>query len=80
MPGREARGQDPVPLPELSSYGFSLRYRGHWGIRLRLTSGQVETTVPPSDLPPIEITLPDRATGLRPGERRRLLLTDDRGP
>lgn len=22
---------DPVPLPTLSEYGFSLRYRGHWG-------------------------------------------------
>ncbi|MFD5911016.1 glycoside hydrolase family 65 protein [Streptomyces massasporeus] len=84
LPGLETRGGalwlDPVPLPELSSYGFSLRYRGHWGIRLRLTSGQVEITVPPSGLPPIEIALPDRATGLRPGETCRLLLTDERGP
>jgi trehalose/maltose hydrolase-like predicted phosphorylase len=24
---------DPVPLPALSEYGFSLRYRGHWGSR-----------------------------------------------
>ncbi|NEE05392.1 hypothetical protein G3M58_02965 [Streptomyces sp. SID7499] len=59
---------------------FSLRYRGHWGIRLRLTSGQVEITVPPSGLPPIEIALPDRTTGMRPGETCRLLLTDDHGP
>ncbi|MFI6807955.1 hypothetical protein ACIBO6_23515 [Streptomyces luteogriseus] len=37
-------------------------------------------TVPPSDLPPIEIALPDRATGIRPGQTRRLLLTDEHGP
>ncbi|MBB6420363.1 glycoside hydrolase family 65 protein [Streptomyces sp. AK010] len=84
LPGLETRGGalwlDPVPLPELSSYGFSLRYRGHWGIRLRLASGQVEITVPQSGLPPIEIALPDRTTGMRPGETCRLLLTDDHGP
>nr|BFD80666.1 hypothetical protein StreXyl84_00670 [Streptomyces sp. Xyl84] len=40
LPGLETRDGavrlDPVPLPELSSYGFRLRYRGHWGVRLRL--------------------------------------------
>lgn len=54
--------------------------RGHRGIRLRLNSGQVEITVPPSGLPPIEIALPDRTTGMWPGETCRLLLTDDHGP
>ncbi|MEV7083519.1 glycosyl hydrolase family 65 protein [Streptomyces sp. NPDC093516] len=70
---------DPVPLPELSSYGFSLAYQGHWGIRLRLTSGQLEISVPPSDLPPIDIELPDRAIGVQAGETARLLLTDGHG-
>ncbi|MEU0216450.1 hypothetical protein ABZ281_15540 [Streptomyces sp. NPDC006265] len=40
----------------------------------------MEITVPPSGLPPIEIARPDRATGIRPGETCRLLLTDERGP
>ncbi|MFI9749732.1 glycoside hydrolase family 65 protein [Streptomyces collinus] len=67
---------DPVPLPELSSYGFSIRYQGHWGIRLRLTSGRLEIAVPPSDLLPIDIQLPDRAVSVQPGETCRLLLPD----
>ena len=67
---------DPVPLPELSSYGVSIAYQGHWGIRLRLTHGQLEIAVPPSDLPPIDVELPDRAIGVQAGETARLLLTD----
>ncbi len=39
---------DPVPLPELSSYGFTIRYQGHWGVRLRLRSGLLEIAVPSS--------------------------------
>ncbi|MEU2266807.1 glycosyl hydrolase family 65 protein [Streptomyces olindensis] len=67
---------DPVPLPELSSYGFSLQYQGHWGVRLRLESGLLEVAVPPSDLPPIDVRLPDRTIGVEPGETSRLLLPD----
>ncbi|MET9762444.1 glycosyl hydrolase family 65 protein [Streptomyces sp. NPDC006372] len=67
---------DPVPLPELSSYGFSIAYQGHWGIRLRLTSGELEITVPPSDLPPIDVELPDRAVGVEPGETATLVVPD----
>ncbi|MFI8891624.1 glycoside hydrolase family 65 protein [Streptomyces paradoxus] len=80
LPGLETRAGslwlDPVPLPELSSYGFSIRYQGHWGIRLRLTSGLLEIAVPPSVLPPIDVELPDRAIGVEPGETCRLVLTD----
>ncbi|MBK3624385.1 glycoside hydrolase family 65 protein [Streptomyces sp. MBT49] len=65
---------DPVPLPELSSYGFSLRYQGHWGVRLRLERGGLRVTVPPSDRSPIDIRLPDRAVRVQPGETRHLLL------
>ena len=65
---------DPVPLPELSSYGFSLRYQGHWGVRLRLEPGRLEVTVPPSDRSPIDIRLPDRAVQVEPGETCRLVL------
>ncbi|MGW7496310.1 glycoside hydrolase family 65 protein [Streptomyces luteogriseus] len=65
---------DPVPLPELSSYGFSLRYQGHWGVRLRLRSGLLEISVPHSDRRPITVCLPDRTVGVEPGETRRLLL------
>ncbi|MEH0548469.1 glycosyl hydrolase family 65 protein [Streptomyces sp. B21-105] len=65
---------DPVPLPELSSYGLSLRYQGHWGVRLRLECGALDVTVPPSDRSPIDIRLPGRAVRVQPGETCHLLL------
>ncbi|MEU2752130.1 glycosyl hydrolase family 65 protein [Streptomyces collinus] len=65
---------DPVPLPELSSYGFSLQYQGHWGVRLRLESGLLEISVPHSDRRPITVRLPDRAVGVEPGGTSRLVL------
>ncbi|MBL1103072.1 glycoside hydrolase family 65 protein [Streptomyces sp. 5-8] len=67
---------DPVPLPELSSYGFTIRYRGHWGVRLRLRSGLLEIDVPASGRSPIGIRLRDRALPVRPGETARLVLPD----
>ncbi|MFI8946414.1 glycoside hydrolase family 65 protein [Streptomyces sp. NPDC053750] len=67
---------DPVPLPELSSYGFAIRYQGHWGVRLRLEHGHLEITVPPSDLPPIDVRLPDRTVLLQPGDSCRLALQE----
>ncbi|MEU6686793.1 glycosyl hydrolase family 65 protein [Streptomyces sp. NPDC046832] len=67
---------DPVPLPELSSYGFSLQYQGHWGVRVRLESGRLEIAVPSSGGPPIDVRLPDRTVCVGPGETSRLLLAD----
>ncbi|MEU0743567.1 glycosyl hydrolase family 65 protein [Streptomyces sp. NPDC006134] len=67
---------DPVPLPELSSYGFSLRYQGDWGVRLRLEHGLLEIAVPSSDPVPIEVRLPDRTVRVRPGDTCRLALPD----
>ncbi|GAA2635957.1 hypothetical protein GCM10010307_32460 [Streptomyces vastus] len=40
---------DPVPLPALSEYGFSLRCRGHRGVRVRLRSGLLGIGVPDSE-------------------------------
>ncbi|MFC8358544.1 glycoside hydrolase family 65 protein [Streptomyces griseorubiginosus] len=67
---------DPVPLPQLSSYGFSLRYRDHWGVRLRLERGRLDVLVPSSDADPIDIRLPDRLVVVEPGENVRLILDD----
>ncbi|MFJ9815094.1 glycoside hydrolase family 65 protein [Streptomyces sp. NPDC101151] len=68
---------DPVPLPELSTYGFALRYHGHWGVRLRLRSGQLEAAIPSSPgRTPIDIRLPDRVVRVGPGERVRMRLPD----
>ncbi len=80
LTGLEARGGglslDPVPLPELSSYGFGIRYRGHWGVRLRLRSGLLEIAVPDSDRSPIDVRLRDRVVPVGPGDTARLVLPD----
>jgi trehalose/maltose hydrolase-like predicted phosphorylase len=68
---------DPVPLPALSEYGFSLRYRGHWGVSVRLQSGQLRIGVPDSEESPIRVVLPDRTVTIAPGETTTLLLSDD---
>lgn len=65
---------DPVPLPELSSYGFSLLYQGNWGVRLRLERGLLEIAVPSSDISAITVRLPDREVSVEPGDRARLVL------
>ncbi len=67
---------NPVPLPELSSFGFSVRYRSHWGVRMRVDCGGLEIAVPPSDRTSIDIRLPGRALRIEPGETRRVPLPD----
>jgi trehalose/maltose hydrolase-like predicted phosphorylase len=67
---------DPVPLPELSSYGFPLRYHGHWGVHVRLRSGLLEIAVPSSDRSPIGLRLWDEVVPVVPGETARLVLPE----
>ncbi|MEG3627708.1 glycoside hydrolase family 65 protein [Streptomyces poriticola] len=80
LPGLETRAGalwlNPVPLPELSSYGFSLRYHGHWGVRLRLEHGRLEIAVPSSNGLPIDVRLPDREVRIQPGDTCRLALPE----
>ena len=67
---------DPVPLPELSEYGFAIRYRGHRDIRMRLAPGRLTVSVPESDADPIDIALPGRTVTVAPGESCALTLPD----
>ncbi|ELS50649.1 glycoside hydrolase family 65 protein [Streptomyces viridochromogenes] len=80
LTGLETRGGalwlDPVPLPELSAYGFALRYQGNWGVRLHLERGKLDIAVPSSDASPIDVRLPDRTVRVQPGETARLELPD----
>jgi trehalose/maltose hydrolase-like predicted phosphorylase len=80
LPGLRTRGGalrlDPVPLPELSSYGFTLRHHDHWGVRLRLEHRLVEIEVPPSAAAPLDVHVAGHALRVRPGEERRLALPD----
>lgn len=85
LTGLETRGGalrfDPVPLPELSEYGFAIRYRGHRGVRLRLSADELRIAVPESDKEPIDVALADRTVSLAPGESCVLTLRtfrDDR--
>jgi len=78
LTGLETRGDalllDPVPLPVLSEYGFTLRYRGHWGISLRRHSGQLELGIPDSEESPVRVVLADRTVTVAPGETRTFRL------
>ncbi len=76
-PREDALFLDQVPLPALSEYGFSLRYRGHWGIGIRRRSGQLEIKVPDSEESPIRVVLADRAVSIAPGETCTLVLPED---
>ncbi len=58
---------DPVPLPALSEYSFSLRYRGHWGIGIRRREGEIEIEVPESAESPIRVVLAGRTVTVAPG-------------
>ncbi|GGW79934.1 hypothetical protein GCM10010350_76000 [Streptomyces galilaeus] len=68
---------DPVPLPALSEYGFSMRYRRHWGVRIRRLNGQLEIGVPDSEESAIRVVLADRAVTVAPGEICTLALKAD---
>ncbi|MER7980141.1 glycosyl hydrolase family 65 protein [Streptomyces sp. NPDC095817] len=80
LTGLETRGGvlrlDPAPLPELSEYGFAIRYRGHRGVQLRLSAGRVSLAVPVSDAEPIVVALADRTVTVAPGESCDLTLPD----
>ncbi|MGW4564591.1 glycoside hydrolase family 65 protein [Streptomyces sp. NPDC004561] len=67
---------NPVPLPALSEYGFTVHYRGHWGVGVRRRSGQLEISVPESEESPIRVMLADRAVTIAPGETCRLVVPD----
>ncbi|MFJ8942830.1 glycoside hydrolase family 65 protein [Streptomyces sp. NPDC102395] len=67
---------DPVPLPALSEYGFTVHYRGHWGVVIRRRSGQLEISVPDSEESPIRVMLADRAVTIAPGETCSLVVPD----
>ncbi|MEV4439648.1 glycosyl hydrolase family 65 protein [Streptomyces sp. NPDC049577] len=65
---------DPVELPELSEFGFTLRYRGHWGIGLRVRSDELTVSVPDSEESAVRIVLPDRSLTVSPGDATTLRL------
>ncbi len=67
---------DPVPLPALSEYGFTIQYRGHRGIGIRRRHRQLAINVPDSEERPIRVMLAGRAVTVTPGETCALALPD----
>ncbi|MGW2956132.1 glycoside hydrolase family 65 protein [Streptomyces eurythermus] len=65
---------DPVPMPALCEYGFTVHYRGHWGVGVLSRAGQLDISVPDSDESPIRVMLADRAVTVAPGETCTLTL------
>ncbi|MEE1942005.1 glycosyl hydrolase family 65 protein [Streptomyces sp. TRM 70361] len=65
---------DPVPVPELSEFGFTMRYRHHWGVAVRMLAGELCIGLPASAQGPIRVVLPDRTVTVGPGESCRLRL------
>lgn len=64
----------PVPLQQLSEYGFSLRYQGHVGGTVQERAGYLQISTPASQLSPIAIRLPTNTVSLAPGKTRLLPL------
>ncbi|GAA2445393.1 glycoside hydrolase family 65 protein [Streptomyces macrosporus] len=77
-PREDALGLDPAPIPELSEFGFTLRYRHHWGVEVRMRSDELRIALPASAEAPVRLALPDRTVTVDPGESCRLSLLGDR--
>lgn len=71
LTGLEAEGDvlalDPVTVPQLPSFRSSLRFRGHWGLKLRADHGTLHVAVPESAGAPVRIKLGERTITVAPG-------------
>ncbi|MGW7440413.1 glycoside hydrolase family 65 protein [Streptomyces sp. NPDC054849] len=68
--GPDALRIDPVSLREVPRLSFTLCYRGHRGVRIRLLPGRLGVTVPASPLGPLRLTLPgERHVDVAAGEQ-----------
>ncbi len=69
--GIEPRGDvlwlNPCLPREAPALSFTIRYRRHWGIVIRVADGRIRVTVPPSAAPPITIGFEGSLTEVGPG-------------
>ncbi|MFD5746331.1 glycoside hydrolase family 65 protein [Streptomyces sp. NPDC127033] len=70
--GADALRLDPSPLPQLSKFGFRIRYRGHWDVDLRFRAGRVRVAVADSDEDPVTVLIRGRTATVAPGTARWL--------
>ena len=81
LTGLEAEGDalrlDPVTVPQLHRFETSLRFRGHWGLRLRVEDGALRIGVPDSAQAPVRVALGSRTVTVVPGGTYVLEALDD---
>lgn len=66
---------DPVPLPRLAEYGFSMRCQEHAGITVQVRAGDLKISAPALHRSPIDIRLPTGTVSLAPGKPARCRCT-----
>ncbi|MEW2409774.1 glycoside hydrolase family 65 protein [Streptomyces griseoviridis] len=71
-PRSDALRLDPAPLPQLSDFTLTVRYRDHWDVTLRLGSGRLGVGVSESDGSPLTVRLGGRTLTIAPGTARTL--------
>jgi trehalose/maltose hydrolase-like predicted phosphorylase len=64
---------DPAPVPELSEFGFLVRYRGV-AVQVRMKPGQLCVGVPPWEETSVRVVLAEGTVEIAPGEERLLPL------
>lgn len=70
-PGPEGLRVAPVPLVEIPRFSFTLCFRGHRGVRIRMLPGRLAVRVAASLQGPLTIVLPgERRYAVAPGEER----------
>ncbi|MFL1381301.1 MULTISPECIES: glycoside hydrolase family 65 protein [unclassified Nocardiopsis] len=58
---------DPLLPPELAETAFELRYRGHWGVRVRVRGDRATVAVPESGRAPITVDVRGHRATVPPG-------------
>ncbi|THA31345.1 glycoside hydrolase family 65 protein [Streptomyces sp. A1277] len=62
---------EPVALAQIPRFSFTVCFREHRGVRVRMLPGRLAIRVPASHGGPLPVVLPDgRRFGVRPGEER----------
>lgn len=59
---------NPSLPEEIQGLEFSIRWRRHWGIQIRIGDGRLRVSVPPSDAEPMTIAHAGRIVELRAGD------------
>lgn len=70
---------DPAPVPELCTYGFSVRFREHWGVNVQIRGDNLKVGLPLSERSPLRFSVRGRTVTVLPGESRTISLGSSAG-